>query len=144
MRFAPIVEIERKKRATASVEEWHAEAPLPPDEESMTARKFAPGKKNKVKKGKEQGVFENDIKATKAAKRLNNYASVYSMRIKETLSPDGHTCKAIAGKYRTLKSLEETKLSDIGGNEEDGSELTLHQSLPKKHGFWQQQQSQAA
>ena len=65
IRFAPIVRSEKKTR-NGIVEEWRVEAPLPQDR--LIPLETLHQKKNKIKKGKEQRVFENDIKATKAAK----------------------------------------------------------------------------
>ena len=98
-------------------------------------------KKNKAKKGKNKGYLKMISKLRKQ-RRLNNYASVYSMPIKETLSPRSPRQK-VADINRTLKSLEETKISDIRGNE--GKEVvdpTLN--LYRKAWLLQQQQSQSA
>ena len=82
------------------------------------------------------------ISKLRKQRRLNNYASVYSMRIKETLSPRSPRQK-LADLNRTLKSLEETKLSDIGVNE--GMEVVDPTvNLYRKAWLLQQQQSQAA
>ena len=137
IRFAPIVRSEKKTR-NGIVEEWHVEAPLPQDRLTLESLQQ---KKNKAKKGKNKGYLKMISKLRKQ-RRLNNYASVYSMPIKETLSPRSPRQK-VADINRTLKSLEETKISDIRGNE--GKEVvdpTLN--LYRKAWLLQQQQSQAA
>ena len=137
IRFAPIVRSEKKTR-NGIVEEWHVEAPLPQNRLTLESLQQ---KKNKAKKGKNKGYLKMISKLRKQ-RRLNNYASVYSMPIKETLSPRSPRQK-VADINRTLKSLEETKISDIRGNE--GKEVvdpTLN--LYRKAWLLQQQQSQSA
>ena len=111
IRFAPIVRSEKKTR-NGIVEEWRVEAPLPQDR--LIPLETLHQKKNKSKKGKNKGYLKMISKLRKQ-RRLNNYASVYSMPIKETLSPRSPRQK-VADINRTL-NLEETKISDIRGNE---------------------------
>ena len=92
----PNRQIQRKTR-NGIVEEWRVEAPLPQDRliPLETLRK----KNNQ--RGKNKSYLKMISKLRKQ-RRLNNYASVYSMRIKETLSPRS---PETADLNRTLKSL---------------------------------------
>ena len=111
IRFDPIVRSEKKTR-NGIIEEWHVEATLPNDRLTL---EHLQQKRNKTKKGKNKGYLKMISKLRKQ-RRLNNYASVYSMPVKETLSPRSPRQK-VADLNRTLEKLEETKLGDVGVNE---------------------------
>ncbi len=147
IRFAPIVRTEKKTR-NGIVEEWRVMTPLPLEVLQEQALK----KTKKRRKGKNNGYLKMITKLRKQ-RRVDNYAAVYSLPMKETISPRSPREK-VAEALRKLKQLEEARIRESNlfdsltqRNEEmqmveEGKQADPTVSLYRKAWLLQQQQQQ--
>ena len=91
-------------------------------------------KTKKRRKGKNNGYLKMITKLRKQ-RRVDNYAAVYSLPMKETISPRSPREK-VAEALRKLKQLEEAKMI------EEGNQIDPTVSLYRKALLLQQQQQQ--